>query len=100
MHIEIEKYLTGSLQGNELVLVEIHRLVPKGPTVLHRLGQILRKFRLVDLPALTTALDLGSMLRYIQSHRWKVNHLPSLVITGKSISQGLPIATTATYFME
>ena len=85
--VEVSQDLSGAFQGNEVVLIEVHRLRFDLWSVLHRLGDSGWKFRCTHLAALGTALRFRAMLGHLDTHRRQVEHLPRLVATGRHFSQ-------------
>src|SRR5215471_3231506 len=90
MSVEITKHLARSFQGDELILVAIHRLGLEGRPVLYWLGPLGGEGALGGLPTVRTALDLGPMLRDLDAHWRQLKHLPSFVGAGRRLLQRGP----------
>src|SRR5215467_7887267 len=95
MAVEISEHLTRSFQGDELILVEIHRLSLEGWPVLYWLAHLGRECTLGGLPTARTVLDLGPMLCDFHPHRRQLKHLPSLLVAGgHRLQRGPTVPTT------
>jgi DNA invertase Pin-like site-specific DNA recombinase len=99
MLVEIFKEFADARQGQQLVVVQVHRLGFQARPVLHCLRHIFGKVAFDPSPTLRTQLDLSLMLNHGHTHRRNVKHLSPFYPLHLDFSQIRPALRAALHFV-